>query len=410
MGVHRAVLSLFLLGCSSPQTSLFISLNGSGVTPTSLQLSVWDPHGPLVLDQVVQGKLPGSVLIVGLPDRTQKLRLAFADGDSASLLGSLAVLVKAGQETRASVTLQAGVADRDNDGVPDDIDDCPDQINREQRDADGDGIGNVCEPSDGGPFDLRAPGDLAAGVCNVWFCDGFENDLIAATEVTTADGKPRWAIEGLDATRAFAEIDFTGGALASALSLRFRMTPDVTDGGTVMTFQRLGPSIRLDAAANLTKILTGPTYLRFFVKLSRSPASFYDPQVSMAYVYWSGDETNNLELDATTDGVQFNQRFAFGTPSAKYTPVAVDWVSDWVCVEWSHQVLGSDGGGGTLYHSTVSVNGMPAATFDGTGTPNVYGGFLLGTDIQFRMETPDVTDFTQWIDAIKFDGQPIGCN
>jgi hypothetical protein len=404
-------LILLFAGCGPAPTSLFVELTGTGVTPTSLSVSVFDAHGPLVLDRVVQGRLPGSLLVDHLPDATETLRLAFSDGESGAVLGDLIVTIQARTETRGSVTLTNGVADRDNDGVPDGIDDCPSTPNHEQRDGDGDGIGNVCESGDGGGLlDLATAQDLAGGGCPVWFCDGFEDDLVTGGSVTTANGTPRWAIEGDVDPESQTELDFTTGALGSARSLRFRLTPDLTDGGTVMTFQRLEPAIRLEASSNLTKILTGPTYLRFFVKMSQSPSVFYDPTVALAYVYWGTDETNNLEMDATTSGIVFNRRFTFGSPVEMDTPVAVDWLSDWVCVEWSHQVLGADGGGSTLYHSTVKVNGVVAATFDGTGTPSVFGGFILGTDISFRSDTPDVTGFVQWIDGIKFDGQPIGCN
>lgn len=37
------------------------------------------------------------------------------------------------------------VSDRDNDGVPDDVDNCPDTYNPSQRDTDGNGIGDVCD-------------------------------------------------------------------------------------------------------------------------------------------------------------------------------------------------------------------------------------------------------------------------
>jgi hypothetical protein len=416
--VKRALgLILLVAGCGPAPTSLFIELTGMGVSPTSLSVSVYDPHGPLVLDRLVQGTLPGSLLVDHLPNQREKLRLAFSDGQSGAVLGDLVATIVAHQETHASVTLMSGVADADHDGVPDAIDNCPNTPNHDQYDGDANGVGNQCEGGDGGglvdlagPFDL-AGADLAGNVCTAWFCDGFESDIVNSSEqITTPSGALRWTIEGDMDPEAQTELDFTTGALGSAHSLRFRLTPDLNDGGAVVTYQRYDPDIHLQASANLAKILNGPTYIRFFVKMSQPPSVVYDPRVAIGYVFWGTDETNNLELDANTSGVNFNTRFTFGSPMENDTPVAVDWVSDWVCVEWSNQTTGADGGATTQYHSTVKVNGVVAATFDGTGTPAVFGGFLFGPDIQFRSDTPNLLSWVQWIDGIKIDGQPIGCN
>ena len=41
----------------------------------------------------------------------------------------------------------AGLDDRDEDGVPDEADNCPDTPNSDQMDTDGDGVGNACQPA-----------------------------------------------------------------------------------------------------------------------------------------------------------------------------------------------------------------------------------------------------------------------
>jgi len=47
-----------------------------------------------------------------------------------------------------SITVQVGPAlDTDNDGIPDDQDNCPNTYNPNQEDADGDGLGDVCDPT-----------------------------------------------------------------------------------------------------------------------------------------------------------------------------------------------------------------------------------------------------------------------
>jgi hypothetical protein len=44
----------------------------------------------------------------------------------------------------------AGTPDSDNDGIADSSDNCPNIINADQADNDGDGIGNVCDSTPGG--------------------------------------------------------------------------------------------------------------------------------------------------------------------------------------------------------------------------------------------------------------------
>lgn len=58
-------------------------------------------------------------------------------------------------------------ADRDGDGVPDPLDNCPDDPNTDQADADADGLGDVCDPCPTDPGNTDTDGD---GVC-----DGADN-------------------------------------------------------------------------------------------------------------------------------------------------------------------------------------------------------------------------------------------
>ena len=53
--------------------------------------------------------------------------------------------------TQATDGAGHAIADHDGDGIPDDRDNCPDVANPDQSDLDGDGIGDVCDPSPLGP-------------------------------------------------------------------------------------------------------------------------------------------------------------------------------------------------------------------------------------------------------------------
>jgi hypothetical protein len=53
--------------------------------------------------------------------------------------------LSAGCNKQTATTETAGLADRDGDHVADDSDNCPDVVNPDQRDTDGDGIGDACE-------------------------------------------------------------------------------------------------------------------------------------------------------------------------------------------------------------------------------------------------------------------------
>jgi hypothetical protein len=76
--------------------------------------------------------------------------------------GTAQVALSAGQQAAATLTLSGLPApDRDGDGVPDDIDDCPTVANASQEDGDRDGQGDACSLADAGPHD--GPGNDQGG-------------------------------------------------------------------------------------------------------------------------------------------------------------------------------------------------------------------------------------------------------
>src|SRR5213076_3647606 len=66
--------------------------------------------------------------------------------------GTVRARVRAGRQTAATLVLGTVPApDSDGDGVSDDIDNCPAVANAGQEDADRDGRGDACSPTDAGP-------------------------------------------------------------------------------------------------------------------------------------------------------------------------------------------------------------------------------------------------------------------
>jgi sulfatase modifying factor 1 len=120
--------------------------------------------------------LPGTIstgvvgtIVIYANDTDIELRID-AQGFDGSLAtpvsqGITRVKIKSGSQTKATITLLQGIlTDRDRDGVPDDIDNCPNTFNPNQEDLNGDGTGDACSmplpdasttPSSDGPPDIQ---------------------------------------------------------------------------------------------------------------------------------------------------------------------------------------------------------------------------------------------------------------
>jgi hypothetical protein len=253
-------------------------------------------------------------------------------------------------------------------------------------------------PSDGFVADLPTP---VLTPCPGLFCDDFESDVASSGSVNGADGRLRWQFLGTKSPYAIIDIDGATGALGTTRALRFKMTAQQMAGMISPMYQRY--DIYALLAANVphyVRILNGPTYARFFVKLSAQV------DTTLGYLNFSAGDPGDLEIDTHSDGVSFNTRYDFGAPVTTRNPMAVAW-TNWVCVEWENRLV--DGDAGVRFRSVVSLNGAVAVTFEADGASGNPVEQLFGANQELRSDRPLLTGFTEWIDEVQFSVRPIGC-
>ncbi|MEM7246300.1 MAG: thrombospondin type 3 repeat-containing protein [Acidobacteriota bacterium] len=124
------------------------------------------------------------------------LRLRRAALMTATLVGLLACLACGNGSDGTSPTT---AADRDRDGVPDGVDNCPDTVNAAQFDTDGDGLGNSCDNcpwarnADQTDIDVNGVGDICEGDADAdGIPDAADNcDFVANVDQANGDGDTR---------------------------------------------------------------------------------------------------------------------------------------------------------------------------------------------------------------------------
>jgi len=80
----------------------------------------------------------------------------------------------------------AGDKDRDKDRITDNIDNCPDKYNTEQTDADGDGLGDACDPD---AVAGNVSGAVRAGVLMSLYQPTCAGNILLDTETTNSEGR-----------------------------------------------------------------------------------------------------------------------------------------------------------------------------------------------------------------------------
>jgi hypothetical protein len=101
-----------------------------------------------------QGLLPDAGLVVSGTGSARTLSITPATGATGTATVTVEATDPAANSTTTAFTVTIETQDTDGDGVPDGSDNCPTVPNPGQGDADGDGIGDVCDPLQDADGDL----------------------------------------------------------------------------------------------------------------------------------------------------------------------------------------------------------------------------------------------------------------
>jgi hypothetical protein len=396
VGRGFAALIIVAVGCAAETTVRVSVALGEGVPqPPSLLLNLFSPTRALVSDaQVKAPSFPGDLIVRRLPALAEELRIVVSDADGLTS-GYTKVTTRPDDEVRATVVLSGGQSDRDHDGVPDPVDNCPDVSNPDQADATGSGVGDACRVLDlaggdfagvdlGGPFDLGEPArDLAGGdatpldgaaVCPGILCAGFDDGTFGPFTRDTLENSTVTVDNGFS-FRGSSSVHFHTNASAGATECIAQITE--------------------------TSSFT-PKPSDFFV---RAWMYLAPPSLPVMMRYMLAAETvspySGTGLITDVDGklAQYNSVAVDETKSASALPTA-----RWVCVEWEVQV----GNPGTLRlwldDTPVSDLTVSERTDPGPGLS------LLSVGLWVYSGTPGARPAVDlWMDEIVFATQHVGC-
>jgi hypothetical protein len=382
--MHRLFLLTLLCGCSAQPTTVLVQVSAD-MTPSSLTASVFNRFGVLNRRYIEPVSLPGTLLLTGLPDSIDNFRLVISsDGE----LGGAPFTSQPHTQQTLPLALSADRADTDQDGVPDDLDDCPQVYDPDQRSATGTPPGDACIPGGGpGPDDGGdVPGDDLLGV------DLLGADLLVPSPCGNA---------------ALLCDDFETGAIE-----RGRWPQIVQHSGTVTIDNSRahrgtyslhahidGSSVNQLAQAWLGETSTFPynqLYLRAYVYVP-SPASTAAADVLRALQTPAPYQGLRLRLD--TDGT-FSGYNDIGGPKTITTSTKSMPLDSWTCVEWEI-VFGTSG------QTRLWVNGSEVTSM--AGTQNTLASPPIDQLRIGVMAYMDGGPHDIWFDDLMIDPSPIGC-
>jgi hypothetical protein len=392
----RAALPFFcLLGCLTgcdAVTSAVIHLTFDGENPPSaIRVRAFSPTAELTREPLptLPVSLPGDLKIAGLPPVSQDVRVVVLDDTEP--LGGVTVAVRAREEVRADLLLARNVPDRDRDGIPDVVDNCPDDANPSQADVCGARPDLAPGLADGAVTDL-APGDLADGAvaCPHLLCEDFEAATLDATRwETILDGQ---SID-LDANR---------GRAPGSRSLRFTVSLPTGSG-------RFFPRIKLSDSFPRNARIRGAQslFVRFYAQMSPGPSALRQTETSLFGLFYN---TELFELFGDSNGLGFEPRGGVTTfDLARPNTDPVQWVgaTEWRCVV-ARIDTSLDGGLPRRLNASGRIdNNVDRALFAGEALYTV-SEVVFGPDVEFDPTTAN-RQFQLWLDDITIDDQPLTC-
>jgi hypothetical protein len=362
--VKGLTLALLLAGCASAPTSVLVRVsNGdTGPSPTSLQVDVFDASGRIADAALAAPSLPGTVIVRGLPDTAEELRVVVRGG---ALLGGERIETIAHQQVEVDVVLHASRPDTDGDGVPDDLDDCPTLADPLQ--------GMTSCGSDGGVDSGVVPSNCPT---NVAFCDGFEAATLAGHWSNNDQrGPSSWSI---DSSRAY----------RGSRSLKIHHDP-VDAGAVVAAAVGEGQSFPMS-----------DFYVRAFMYVP-SPLPAANEAVLFAIESQAPYSQVSMELNTQAKVNTYNNVATPVVYKASATAMPLD---RWVCVEW--EVLATASGSTRLWLDGTEVTDLEA-TQNLAASPAID---VLQIGMGVYQPSMALPAHDIWYDVVIVDGARVGCN